>query len=521
MNQPDRSDELMRFADPGNEVARADNAGAEPWKILIVDDEEEVHSVTTLALRDFRLHGRSLQFLHAYSGREAIEIMRQQSDVAMILLDVVMETEHAGLEAVQRIRQELNNHFVRIVLRTGQPGQAPEREVVSAYDINDYKEKTELTANKLFTLMHTGLSLYRELVAIDRSRRGLERVIAASASIFELQSFTQFAHGVLQQLAALLYARSDAAIVTAGISASRDESGELKVLVGIGRFASGAGLAAQTVLDAEAMHHVERAVLSRAPVIAERHFAVRFTTRAGGDHVIYLSTDARFEPADSRLVEVFCQNVAVAFENLALHQEVVRSQRQIILLLSAAIEERSPELRNHVKRVAEYSVLLGQLYGLPEEDLEMLSIGAAMHDLGKVGVPDAVLNKPGRLDDDERRMMETHVHRGQELLKGQYGELLRSAGIVVGQHHEQWNGMGYPLGLAGEQIHVFGRIAGIADVFDALTTRRCYKEPWSKEQVVEFFQEQGGRHFDPQLAALFLDNLDRFWDIRTRNSSEE
>lgn len=510
-------DFLMDFA-PDHPPTSGPGNNAEPWKIMIVDDEEEVHAVTTLALQGFELHGRGLEFLHAYSGEASIEMLRENPDTALILMDVVMETEHAGLDAVKQIRQELDNHFVRIILRTGQPGQAPEREVVSTYDINDYKEKTELTATKLFTLMHTGLSLYRELVAMDRSRQGLEKVIAASSTIFELKSFSQFAKGVLQQLGALLYTRRDAMIVTEGITASIDDSGEFKVLVGVGQYEKAEGANAPDVLDPEGLLLIKRALKSRSPQISDRHFAQHFVTKNNNHYVVYLATDSRIDPDDEQLVELFCQSVGLAFENMGLHEEVVQSQRQMIMLLSGSIEERSTDLRNHVERVAGYSELLGRLYGLPEEDVELLSVGAAMHDIGKISVPEAILNKPGRLTDEERAEMELHVERGDKLLEGQSGEILSTARIVVSQHHEQWNGRGYPLGLKGEGIHLYGRIAAIADVFDALTTTRCYKQPWPIEDVMSYFRKQAGVQFDPDLVRLFLANIDEVLAIKARLS---
>ncbi|MFQ3282005.1 response regulator, partial [Reinekea sp.] len=145
------SDELV-FAAEAN-VTEQPTSPRKPWKVLIVDDDEEVHSITKLALRNFTFDDRPLQFIHAYTGVEGIEQLREHKDVAVCLLDVVMETEHAGLDTASRIRTELKNSFVRIVLRTGQPGQAPEETIIAEYDINDYKEKTELTRGKLHTLM--------------------------------------------------------------------------------------------------------------------------------------------------------------------------------------------------------------------------------------------------------------------------------------------------------------------------------------------------------------------------------
>lgn len=155
------------------------------WKVLIVDDEPEVHAVTKLALSDFSFQGKNLEFISAYSGREAKEMLAKHTDAAIVLLDVVMESDDAGLLVARYIREELHNHYVRIILRTGQPGQAPERQVIVNYDINDYKSKTELTAQKLFTVVMSSLRSYRDILAIDHSRQGLEKnYYCLSRSVF-------------------------------------------------------------------------------------------------------------------------------------------------------------------------------------------------------------------------------------------------------------------------------------------------------------------------------------------------
>ena len=149
------------------------NPEKRPWKLLIVDDEPEVHSVTRLSLSDFRFKGRNLEFISAYSGEEAKNIAQQDPEIAVILLDVVMETDDAGLNVVEYIRRTLGNNFVRIILRTGQPGLAPERRVIQAYDINDYRAKSELTQDRMFSIMHTSLSAYQHLTSLARNQRHL------------------------------------------------------------------------------------------------------------------------------------------------------------------------------------------------------------------------------------------------------------------------------------------------------------------------------------------------------------
>ncbi|MEW6500772.1 MAG: response regulator, partial [Thermodesulfobacteriota bacterium] len=171
--------ESLVFADePAGENRKP--AAVDSWKVLIVDDEEEVHAVTRLVLKDFQFAGKGLTFLGAYSGKEAMRLIAEHPDTAVIFLDVVMERHSAGLEVVRHVREELKNSFVRIILRTGQPGQAPEEKVIVEYDINDYKEKTELTAQKLFTSMVASLRAYRDILTIEANRRGLEKIIEAT-----------------------------------------------------------------------------------------------------------------------------------------------------------------------------------------------------------------------------------------------------------------------------------------------------------------------------------------------------
>lgn len=164
-------DEDLLFAD--EEDLKPTVREPQRWRILIVDDEEEIHTVTRLVLDDFTFEGRGLDLISAYSGKESIELLRDTEDIAVVLLDVVMEDNHAGLDVARRIREELNNPFTRIILRTGQPGQAPENEVISELDINDYKQKTELTAQKLFVTVTTALRSFRDLKTIDTNRNRL------------------------------------------------------------------------------------------------------------------------------------------------------------------------------------------------------------------------------------------------------------------------------------------------------------------------------------------------------------
>lgn len=198
----------------------------------------------------------------------------------------------------------------------------------------------------------------------------------------------------------------------------------------------------------------------------------------------------------------------------ALKQEIEDTQKEVVFRMGAIGESRSKETGNHVKRVAQYSKLLALYYGLSEDEAEMLKQASPMHDIGKVAIPDAILNKPGRFDDSERMIMTTHAQIGFDMLSGSNRSLLNTAAIVAYQHHENWDGSGYPQGLKGEEIHLYGRITAVADVFDALGSHRCYKEAWSDEKIFKLFQEERGKQFDPQLIDIFFEHLDEFLSIR-------
>ena len=357
------------------------------WTVLIVDDEEDVHKITRITLKGFTFQGRGLRLLSAYSGDDVKTILAKEKDVALVLLDVVMEEEDTGLKLVEYIRNDLENNSVRIVLRTGQPGKAPEQTVISRYDINDYKTKPEFTAQKLFTCVTACLRAYENLKLIERNREGLESIINSSS---------------------------------------------------------------------------------------------------------------------------------IGFDNIWLAREIINTQKEVILTLGEVVETRSQETAHHVTRVAECCYCLAKQFGMDEPTTELLRLGSPMHDVGKIGVPEAILHKPGKLTFDEFEIMKKHAQTGYEILRKSNSSIMATAAIVAHQHHERWDGQGYPQGLKGKNIHVFGRIAAIADVFDALSHKRCYKDVWPLEKIMDLFKREAGFQFDPELVAIFLTNINEFIGINRR-----
>jgi len=201
-------------------------------------------------------------------------------------------------------------------------------------------------------------------------------------------------------------------------------------------------------------------------------------------------------------------------ELISIQDEIQKTQSDVVFTMGSIGETRSKETGNHVKRVAEYSKELALLYGLSKEDAELLKTASPMHDIGKVGIPDAILNKPGRLTAEEFTIMKTHSILGYQMLKHSTRPILKTAALVAKEHHEKWDGSGYTKGKKAEDIHIFGRITALADVFDALGSDRCYKKAWEDEHIFELLKEQREKHFDPKLVDLFFDNLALFLNIR-------
>jgi len=239
---------------------------------------------------------------------------------------------------------------------------------------------------------------------------------------------------------------------------------------------------------------------------------VKNRTKNGGEYIV----EATINPILNHDGEI---EEFIAIRNditrvVKLHEDLEHTQEDLIYRMGEIGETRSKETGFHVKRVAKYSELLAKYYGLDEQEIKYLRTASPMHDIGKVGIPDSVLNKPGKLTQEEWKIMQTHANIGFELFRDSEKQLLQTAATIAHQHHEKWDGSGYPRGLSGQDIHIYGRITAIADVFDALGSDRCYKKAWDDERIFQLLKEERGKHFDPDLIDIFFNHLDEFLQIR-------
>ncbi len=521
----DIDDDLM-FGDDAPEEPATPAVPAERWKMLVVDDEPEVHSITRLVLADFAFKGRAAQLLSAYSAAEAIQILEREKGIALILLDVVMETEDAGLKLVHHIREVMNNRHVRIILRTGQPGQAPERAVILEYDINDYKSKTQLTAQQLFTCTVAALRSYEDLITIDANRRGLEKIIEAASSLSKTRSMRLFATGVLTQLSALVGGGPDALLCVQLGDIRRTDPERLYVLAGTGRYEPLTNEPLNGHVEPEIAEEIWHCFAVRQNLFLSTHCAMYISTPNGRENVVYMNSGRSLSALDQQLVEVFCDKITVGFENIYLYEQLLKVQQATVATLAnladiAQIDIDSAALADPVRyaesrRLADLSESLARALHagrqfretIDETFLGLLGFAVMLHDVGNVVVTDGILLKPGPLAENELSLMRQHTVHGAAILKRACATVEGPNYLALGAeiarcHHENFDGTGYPNRLRGEDIPLAARIVAVADTYDALISDRPHRPAWTHEAALAEIAAQAGKRFDPAIVEAF------------------
>ncbi|MEP1448748.1 MAG: EAL domain-containing protein [Paraglaciecola sp.] len=292
------------------------------WNVLVVDDDEEIHSVTRLALSDLVVNEKALRFIHAYSGVEALEIIKEMGpSIAIILLDVVMESDDAGLNVAKIMREELKVMEPRIILRTGQPGYAPEEQVIKDYDINDYKTKTELTRSKLVTTIIASLRSYQQILTINQSRLGLQQIIVSAANLMEEHSVKSFCEGVVTQISSLIGLEAGGVVCArAGSVLDKDDDG-VYILGAAGEFASYINESLDSLHNARIVKFVN-CCLQLKEHIFEKEFSVLYLNSSGYEAAVYLQIGKEINSIDQQLLEVFLSSISVGYENVNLFHQL-------------------------------------------------------------------------------------------------------------------------------------------------------------------------------------------------------
>lgn len=490
----------------------------EPWTVLVIDDDEDVHRITNLTLKRFEVDGHPLDIISAYSAAEAKQIMAQRSNIAVAIIDVVMETDDAGLELVRHIREVMGIQNTRLVLRTGQAGQAPEHEVVTRYDINDYKEKTELTSQKLKTMCYSLIRSYRDIMTIENSRAGMRQVLNSASQVLASSTVNNFAKAVLEQVVVLLHRNANGIYASTIPNPAEERQPQIVAATTIenGHIV----IDKSAVLPDKIQQRFDQAIQAQKSLSFDDGYVAYLQTPSGHINLLSIDCDENVNHHEIELLEMYCSNVSLTYEMLLKGEDMVESQRELVLLMGEAVESRSKETGAHVKRVALISESLATAIGLSEEEVNLIKYAAPLHDIGKVSIPDHILHKPGKLDSEEWNTMQSHAAMGGSILNSSKQKLFKVGADVAHFHHERWDGEGYPTGLQGEEIPISARIVSVADVFDALGSNRCYKKAWAPEDIRQFFVEQRGKMFDPQLVDLLLKDFSSYLKVRELHPDE-
>lgn len=503
----------MKFLKPANPSTLNVPVRIKPWKVAIIDDEEQVHAVTQMVLKNTLVDGQPLTFLNAYSAGEGLRLFQDHPDIALAFVDVIMETDDAGLNLIHQIRNQLENHATRVVLRTGQPGTAPEETVIRTYDINDYKSKTELTDTKLKTCVYSSIRSYRDILTIETSKRGMQKVIAASDSVLRSQTLHQFGNAILSHTVQLLNIKT-AEMYLVSQHVDLFDDAELILLA-----ATGDEVRLNTEWDTDILpDEVKKAIIdtlkNKQSTLNNDVFIGYYHTDENTQSVLYTRFHEEHNALHDEILKLFAANITLIFQNLHSREHIQETQIELLLVLGDAIEQRSKETGAHVRRVALMCELMALKLGQSSEYAAILRHASPLHDIGKIGIPETILHKPGKLDDAEWETMKTHAQIGYDLLKNSTRTIAKMGARIALSHHEHWDGNGYPNALKGLEIPLEGRIVAIIDVIDALGSERAYKKPWQENDIIQYIRERSGKQFDPAMVDAALALFESFREIR-------
>ena len=305
------------MADEPDPAAEQEETAAAVWRVLLVDDEPDVHTATKVALRNLDIEGRRLEFQHAYSDAEARKVLQQEAPFAVAVIDVVMESDTAGLDLVRYIREELADAQVRLILRTGQPGYAPEISTIQNYDINDYRTKSELTQSRLFTSLTIAVRSYSQLCQLEAGRVGLEQILDATRELSRPSGLQQFATGLLTQLCALLRIDCDGLLCAALHPATRQPY----ILAAAGQYSNWTGKLLEELPEGGIRSRLEQSLQAREHVL-NGDIGLFFEGANGQALAAYVNIGRQLSELEQQLLEVFCNNMSTAFENLQLYLDI-------------------------------------------------------------------------------------------------------------------------------------------------------------------------------------------------------
>lgn len=448
------------------------------YKILVVDDSKTIHAELGQLISEITIEGMELEVEHAYGYNDFYKVFVPEK-YALVLTDLVMEEDDSGIKVINHVRHKFYDKKTRIVLMTSNPEKIPSDFLTKDYDVNAYIDKNKTTEFMTKLTIISMLRTYKDINALETAVTSLE-MVTSHAQEMDLPELLINAFFQLRTFLSL----KDSSISISG-----------KILLNGKRIFPPSNIKQDN-------SSLENSYTFRIqPQSNEVQFAI-YTSRP-----LF------------KLEKQYAESLLKNLEHSMKHQSP-QLEEGLVIMLSKIVEVRSEETGDHVNRVADISYLLAEGYGFSSDEAKILKAASALHDIGKIGIPDHILNKPAKLDEKEFAIMKEHSLIGFELLRNMDLKVFEIGAVVALQHHEKWDGTGYPYGLEGDEISLEARIVQVADVFEALTHNRCYRPAWSIERAVEYMNQMKARQFDPAIIDIFNERLKDIIDIAV-NSEEE
>lgn len=484
------------------------------WKVLLVDDSPEIHELLSATLAGQEFAGLPYHIGHAYSADEARKILSSSKDMAVAILDAHMETTDSGYQLASWIRHVEKNRHIRLVLYSGMLDGNLRQRWFEEGTFNSCLPKQEAGIELVRLSVTAALVSYQELVNFDRDRRNQQELFDATARLIGVREAEEIVPEVSRFLEELMArCTGDACRLRGGLLVR--QAGEVYSIVKtIGTLESIPDAApGELEIPADLQPLVGRSVATGSAASYGPFLCWSTRLPSGVYNHVILESCSVFTERQVQSLGYYFSSLAVLLKNISVDESIAATQRDMIFTLGEILESRSKEAGSHVHRVAAVSRLLAEKLGLDEDLARGLWIASPMHDIGKVAIPDSILNKPGRLTDEEMAVMRQHTVIGYQLLSRSAVPLLPLAASIARSHHEYWDGSGYPDGLRRREIPVVARITCVADVFDALCHARSYKRAWSYDEAFAYIGENSGTKFDPEIVAGLLSSRDEVTSI--------
>ena len=507
-------DDILFIDDEITVINDTPTARLSPWKVLIIDDDEEMHAVTKLVLSNFEWEETPLHFLSAYSAYEAELLFKEHNDIAVALVDVVMETDDAGLRLIKTIRDTLNNKETRLILRTGQPGQAPERKIIREYDISDYKNKTELSGIKLDTLMCNALRAYQSVMSLKKNKVGLEIVAASSLAFFESDTHHSLAKIAMNYLTRLIKSCTVNTTYTLSYFAVDYNSNTFDFLDTAGNYSHLANMNGIDKLSNLTFELISQCIEEKHHIYTDNAFVMNVSNSIGDSIIMYFEGFLPLTEQDISLLNLFATNTMNYFDKNELRRDLTQEQQETNHLLNKAIDYKSKVITPHIFRLAEITYILALELGYSIKEAEHIKSASSLLDLRQIDISDNMPDSHSKQTIEEKsKLVRQSVGARHNLIYNTNQDVLRYAALINYQRHEKWNGSGFPNSLKGEEIDLVSRIVSLVDTFDALSHDHSYKEAWQTPEIMVFIEQQASLHFDPKVVTAFKKKLQQIIEI--------